>query len=400
MSTYAAVGAVGVTLQRLLRDRIDAPATLPPATTIAVTIGNPPEEPETEAPIVNLFLYRLSLNGALSNHQPPGRGERNAYGHPPLSLNLYYLLNTYGTTTSPGSDTLQDEILAHDLLGSAMRILNDYPILTPAIETSGGQQVLDPDLLDASEAVKITLDPLSLEDLSKVWTALSRPFRPSAAYEVSVIQIDPRVGSGNVLPVGPIGPVSGPKVYTVAGTSPTIDDLHAAQRTSAQVRVGETLVLEGSGFVGDETLVTIDGLEGPAQVTSVREDRLGALVVDDPRLEPGIHSLCVSHGVMIGEPLRRRATFVSNTVAFALVPRVDSVTLAGGTITIEGNRLLTTGVECLTLVGEETVISYEPASTATSLEIALPPGLVPGLAVRVFVRVNGVQSIDQVTVTP
>jgi hypothetical protein len=25
---------------------------------------------------------------------------------------------------------------------------------------------------------------------------------------------------------------------------------------------------------------------------------------------------------------------------------------------------------------------------------------VPGLAVRVFVRVNGVQSIDQVTVTP
>ncbi len=400
MSTYAAAGAVGVSLQRLLRDRLDVPATLPPATSIVVTVGTPPEEPEAEEPIVNLFLYRVSSNGALSNQQPPGRGERGAYGHPPLSLNLYYLLNTYGTTTAAGSDTLQDEIVAHDLLGSAMRILNDYPILTSAIETTGGQQVLDPDLLNASEAIKVTLDPLSLEDLSKVWTALSRPFRPSAAYEVSVVQIDSKLRSVNVLPVGPIGPVSGPKVYTVGGTSPTINDLHAAQRSSAQVRVGETLVLDGSGFIGDETAVRINGHDGLAQITSVREDRLAVLIVDDPRLEPGIHTLRVSHGVMIGEPLRRRATFVSNTVAFALVPHVESVALAGATITIDGNRLLAPGVECLTLVGEQTVSSYEPASSETSLKLALPPGLTPGVPVRVFVRVNGVQSIDLVTVTP
>jgi len=394
MSTSAAIAAVGVTLQRLLSDRLDIPL----GTTPVVTVGNPPDEPDTEEAVVNLFLYRVSANGALSNQMPPGRGERNAYGRPPLALNLYYLLNTYGTTTATGSDTLQDEIVAHELLGSAMRILHDYPIVTPEIETSGGEQVLDADLVDASEAVKVTLDPLSLEDLSKVWTALSKPFRPSAAYEVSVIEIDTKLLQPTVLPVGPIGPNSGPMVTAVAGMSPTIVDLHAAQRTSAQVRVGETLVLEGSGFIGDETLATIDGLDGAAQVTSARADRMTVVILDDPRLQPGLHSLRVSHGVLLGNPLQRRTTFTSNTVAFALVPRVDTVTLAASTLTIDGDRLLVPGVECLTLVGDQTVRSYAGGSTAKKLTMPLPDGLVPGSTVRVFVRVNGMQSIDQPTV--
>jgi hypothetical protein len=394
VSSYAAIGAVGLSLQRLLNDRLDKPAGT------VVTVGNPPDEPDAEAPVVNLFLYRVSLNGALSNMPPRNRGERGAYGHPPLPLNLYYLLNTYGTTAAAGSDTLQDEIVAHDLLGSAMRILNDYPILTPAIETGGGDQVLDSDLLDADEAVKITLDPLSLEDLSKVWTALNRPFRPSAAYEVSLVQIDSKLGSPIVLPVGPIGPVSGPKVHVTAGTSPTIEDLHAAQRTSAQIRAGETLVLEGSGFGGDETLASVDGLDDVAQVTSVREDRMTVFVRDDPRLQPGIHTLRVSHGMMIGQPLRRRPTFVSNTVAFALVPRVDNAAKAGTKLTVTGDRLLHPDVECVTLVGDRTVTGYDGGSTAAQLKMTLPPELAQGVPARVFVRVNGVQSIDQATVTP
>ena len=67
MSTYAAIGAVGLSLQRLLNDRLDKP----PGTMVVVTVGNPPNEPDAEIPIVNLFLYRVSLNGALSN-LPPG----------------------------------------------------------------------------------------------------------------------------------------------------------------------------------------------------------------------------------------------------------------------------------------------------------------------------------------
>jgi hypothetical protein len=179
--------------------------------------------------------------------------------------------------------------------------------------------------------------------------------------------------------------------------SPVIEDLHAAQRTAAQVRAGETLVLEGSGFAGDETLASIDGLDDAAQVTSVQDDRMTVFVKDDPRLQPGIHTLRISHGMMIGQPLQRRATFVSNTVAFALVPRVDSATL-GAKLTIKGDRLLHPDVECVTLVGGQTVTQYDGNSTPAQLKMT-PPELEPGTTVRVFVRVNGVQSIDQVTVT-
>src|SRR5262249_33384048 len=163
VSTYAAIGAVGLSLQRLLNDRLDKP----PGTMTIVTVGNPPNEPDVELPIVNLFLYRVSLNGALANMPPRNRGDRGAYGHPPLASNLYYLLNPAGTTSAPGSASLQDEIVAHDLLGSAMRILNDCSILTPAIEASGGVQARDQHLLDADEAVKTALAPVSLEGLSK-----------------------------------------------------------------------------------------------------------------------------------------------------------------------------------------------------------------------------------------
>jgi hypothetical protein len=124
------------------------------------------------------------------------------------------------------------------------------------------------------------------------------------------------------------------------------------------------------------------------------------VILDDPRLQPGLHALRVSHGALLGNPAGRRTTFTSNTVAFALVPRVESVTLGGGTITITGDRLLAPDVECLTLVGDETVRSYGGGSIARKLKLGLPSGLPTGVPARVFVRVNGVQSIDQVTVTP
>jgi hypothetical protein len=104
--------------------------------------------------------------------------------------------------------------------------------------------------------------------------------------------------------------------------------------------------------------------------------------------------------VMIGEPSRRRPTFVSNTVAFALVARVDTAAKAGTKLTITGDRLLHPDVECVTLVGNQTVTDYDVGSTSSQLTMTLPPELEPGIPVRVFVRVNGVQSIDQVTVTP
>jgi hypothetical protein len=396
MSTYEAVGSVSSTLKQLLADRIDTPpGVLGP---IPITVGLPPEEPEVVAgPLVNLFLYRVCENAALQSQELPGRGERGSFGHPPLALDLHYLLTAYGITKDPAGAKLDDEIVAHWLLGSAMRILHDYAIITPELETAGGQQILDHALLGANELIKLTLQPISLEDLSKVWTALSRPFRVSAAYEVTVVQIEARLGDQYAPPVEP-GPLAGPQVRTLAGLTPAISGLHAAGRPNASVRAGDTLVLEGDGLLGEESEVEIAGLAGVGQVTSAREDRLTLIVPDDPRLQPGILELRLSHGVTLGQPPERRPAFTSNTVAFALVPRVEGVTLSTGEVTIVGNRLYAESVECLTLIQGVPVYSAQYiTATATRLTMKVPEGLDTSQPARVYARVNGVQSIDQVT---
>jgi Pvc16 N-terminal domain len=398
MSSYEAVGAVSSTLKQLLTDRID----IPPGVVgpIPVTVGLPPDEPDLMAgPLVNLFLYRVCENGVLKNQDLPGRGDRGAYGHPPLALDLHYLLTSYGVTKSPAGGNLEDEIVAHWLLGSAMRILHDFPIITPDLETSGGVLVLDHALANAHERVKLTLQPISLEDLSKVWTALSRPFRASAAYEVRVVQIEARLGYEHAQPVGP-GPIDGPHVHVLTGQTPTITDAHAAGRADALIRAGDTLVLQGDGLLGEQSQVDVAGIAGLGQITSAHADRLTVVIPDDARLQPGILELRLSHGVTFGAPPERRAAFTSNTVAFALVPHVHDLTLNGaGTVaTITGNRLLAPGVECLTLIQGITVDAsqFAAGSTAAELIVPVPAGIDPTLPARVFVRVNGVQSFDEV----
>lgn len=400
MSSYEAVGAVSNTLKDLLADRLDTPPGV--VGPVPVTVGAPPEEPDVvKGPLVNLFLYRVCENAALQNGELAGHGERGAYGHPPLALDLHYLVTTYGQTQNAGGPKLEDEIVAHWLLGSAMRILHDFAIITPQLPTSGGGQVLDPVLVDGPERVKLSLQPISLEDLSKVWTALSRPFRVSAAYEVTVVQIEAKLRDKSSQPVGE-GPAGGPFVRAVTGFTPTITGVHAAGRADAMVRAGDTLVLEGDGLLGEETEVDIAGIAGVGQVTSTRTDRATVVVPDDPRLTPGIVALRISHGVTFGTPPTRRPAFTSNTVAFALVPRVEKVTLnAAKTVaTITGNRLFEQKAECLTLFQGIAVDSsdYLAGSTATKLRVPVPQGIDPGEPVRLFVRANGAQSIDDVTI--
>ena len=122
----------------------------------------------------------------------PGQGHPSEYGHPPLSLVLHYILTAYGATDDNG---LVNDTRSHFLLGSAMRVLHDNAEITELLRTEQpptGVTLLHESLRGEFERVKVCLDPTSLEDLSKIWTALTRPFRVSAAYTVSVVQIESR----------------------------------------------------------------------------------------------------------------------------------------------------------------------------------------------------------------
>src|SRR5262249_55681186 len=290
MSDFHAIGGVGETLRALLLDRMEVPPELGSAP-LRVSIGSPPSAgtnplQAAETPRVNLFLYMVVENGALKNQEIPGRGNPGAYGHPPLSLDLHYLMTAYGTREVQANF---QETLSHFLLGSAMRVFHDHAIITEDLLTVRdpvGTPILHDSLLGEYEHIKLALEPVSLEDLSKVWTALTQPYRVSAAYHVSVVQIESRRQRQFPRRVKEL-PLGGPKIYVIPFRYPQIqeiavrwqDDPAGADKPYPYARVGDTLILKGTNLGSPQTRVKIGGLE--IQLGLTRNARIEVLVPDN-----------------------------------------------------------------------------------------------------------------------
>src|SRR5439155_5430664 len=75
-----------------------------------------------------------------------------------------------------------DRLTDHRLLGRAMQVLYNDPVL------SGAQ--LQGQLAGTIEALKITLSPLTIEERARVWYAIQKPYRLSVTYEVRVVNLD------------------------------------------------------------------------------------------------------------------------------------------------------------------------------------------------------------------
>lgn len=134
--------------------------------TDAVYIG-PLDDDGAKDHLVVLFLYRIAVNADLRNtrHAVPSP----IAGDPPietdraLPLDLYYLL-TAGDPQTGGEPT------SLETLGTAIQTLNDSPNFT-------GVNLHD-------EVVRLTLDPLTSEEMSRIWTLF-----PTANYRTSVIYL-------------------------------------------------------------------------------------------------------------------------------------------------------------------------------------------------------------------
>jgi hypothetical protein len=398
MSDFQAIGGVSATLQALLRDRLEPPPGLD-ITRVHITLSTPRSDQETgqasEDPRINLFLYRVNENVQLKNQEIPGHGHPNAFGYPPLSLDLHYLITAYGSTPLPESDFV-NETRAHYLLGSAMRVLHDFPVIAESLVTvrePSGQQILHESLRGEFEKIKLILDPLSLEDLTKVWTALTLPYRLSAAYLVSVVQIEsqrPRVYPRLVREP----PSAGPRVYAIPLRTPQITEILVRrppgdpadmERPYPYARLGDTLIILGRHFAGTGTRVVLGAVEMP--VTPRSDDRIEISVPDDTlpdssvipqekRLQPGPQAAAV----VVGVPDLPQTGFYSNRAAFMLVPRISTLlpqlSMAPRTLKIQGSRLFYDNLSGETLVGRALIpkASYAGPSP-TEITVPLPDSL-------------------------
>ena len=159
---------------------------------------------------LNLFLYQVQPNAAWRNQNIPSQVAPGETGNPPLALTLHYLLTAFGRdndTTLP---------FGHQLLGRAMSIFYDHAVLGPdEIRAATAASLPGSDLDRQVERVRITLQPMSLDEISKLWSGLVTQYRLSVGYEVSVALIDSTLPKRTPLPVLTRG--AGDKGVIVAG---------------------------------------------------------------------------------------------------------------------------------------------------------------------------------------
>ena len=258
MSNALAIAAVSAVLKDLLDNGvIDAPLD----GTVAVSV-KPPDRAlasgATETAQLNLFLYHVANNPGWRNEGLPARDAAGVrISNPPLALDLFYMLTAYGET----------DFQAEILLGYAMQLLHETPVLTreairkslsqPA-SVSGAIGLSAANLAEQVEQVKLTLQPLSIDEMSKLWSAFQAKYRPSVAYQASLVLIESQRPTRAALPVltrGRPDPVAGrdPGVIVQPNLLPPFPTLQAALPPDKQsaLRMGETLTVQGHHLVGD-----------------------------------------------------------------------------------------------------------------------------------------------------
>jgi hypothetical protein len=183
MSNSLAIAAVTTTLQSILVQNLTAEPDLNDTTVTFLPLDKARGNNTNNQ--VNLFLYQIMRNPAWSNREMPRQAKPGETGFPPLPLNLYYLVTAFGR------DNDATQPFGHQLLGKAMLTLHDHMLLS-SDEISAATAATLPrnDLARQVERVRITFQPLSLDELSKLWTGFAMQLRLSAAYEVAVALIE------------------------------------------------------------------------------------------------------------------------------------------------------------------------------------------------------------------
>ncbi|MCX6674690.1 MAG: DUF4255 domain-containing protein [Methanothrix sp.] len=402
--TYTVLNGVSATLRNLLSDRMEYRKTdAKEAEAVPVTIAPPDVQTGAgEGARVNLFLYRVTENPHLKNQEML---LASGSGIPMLSLDLHYLLTAFGDGEDSDSE-------AQTILGDAMRVLHDYSLITEGLykihnNLPAGLQksILDDSLRGQFENVKIYPDPMSLEDLIKIWTALVKPYRLSVAYKVSVIQIESQRPKRLPIPVGAL-PSGGPRIYASSFKRPWIEELRVIikgdpgrQRTAPYAGIGDTLVVCGGKFPA-RSRVFLGSVE--AEAMTGPEDRILVPIPDHEDLQPGPKTLRVVVDLMMGEPAMEHSALQSNMAVFMLVPKIDDLLLTTLSpnkrrLQITGERLFDSQKEgaCMTIIGDAVTqsIAYDP-KTPKKIAFDLPASLMMG---EYFVRVsvNGVEGLAE-----
>jgi hypothetical protein len=122
---------------------------------------------------LSIYLYRIVENAMLKN-QFPAAGNGARIRKPPLTLDLFYLI-----TPLVGLPREQQIVL-----GKVMQVYYDRAILEGS-DLAGS-------LAADGQQVRVVLNPVTLEETTRIWQALEMSYRLSVCYVVRIAMVDSR----------------------------------------------------------------------------------------------------------------------------------------------------------------------------------------------------------------
>lgn len=286
--TVLAIGAVTKVLVLLLEKKLNR---LLPTGPVRVTAIPPDDDRVDTADGVNLFLYRLTENSHFRNATASCRSSAT---RAPLSLDLHYLLTGYAKRSGA---TARDDITAQQVLGAAMAILHQFPVLNRIRDDDFDAQddeQFPAELRDGCEELKITPSQLSLDELSKIWAGLNKAYRNSVTYDVSLVQIASQSGAASASPVG-----------RLHFTALTLAAPRVSSVTPLRCSSGAELTVQGAGLraPGCETRIWLDDvIVQQSELSTCSEQELRCLLPDVSYRRPQLQ-LRVSVGEQSSAPV-------------------------------------------------------------------------------------------------
>ena len=197
---YTALLATSQTLADFLQNRLENDPNLRAffnaglGGTMVVSLQNPEEMTESHHQGLSLWLYRVTRDEDRLN-DPATRITSSLFQEPPLPLRLHYLFTPVIDAGTPNNAEIEQRVL-----GKVLQALYGHPLFRGTDLSS--------DFSGTDAELRVRMEPMSLEDATRIWNALEQPYQLSISYEVTLVMIDSEVFESNT-PVGEVIPEYG-----------------------------------------------------------------------------------------------------------------------------------------------------------------------------------------------
>jgi Pvc16 N-terminal domain len=169
MSDFTVLAEIGESLASVLFQEMNSDPVVKALIDVEsrISLQSPADLKNDNSARLSIYLYRIVEDPYMKNQLPvEGTGGRSRKA--PLTLDLYYLM-------TPLVGTPREQ---HVVLGKAMQVLYDRAILQGS-DLAGS-------LVGSGEEIRMILNPVSLEETTRVWQALESSYRLSLCYTARV----------------------------------------------------------------------------------------------------------------------------------------------------------------------------------------------------------------------